>query len=146
MLSMFDDLRTASEDDIHIYSMLDGLATAYNSLDCTSHHLPPGNLHGFQQGLASSLVHYRWLHVQSLEADLRRWHEVPKHHYAQHIILQSVFQNPRWAWCYSDESFMNTVKRITEACLPGTKAHRVARKFLQKWAFGTAARLSFKPS
>ena len=140
--SIFDSLRSDNEEDQQISGVLKGLSKAYDAMDSTEQNLTAAQLEAFQSGLDACLGHYRWLHMNSLDRDDSQWHEVPKHHFTQHLKEQASLQNPRWCWTYPDEDFMGYVKHITESCLAGTRAHRAVRKMLQKWSFGIAVRMS----
>ena len=130
LASIWDDVSDlANEEDSHISLMLTGLSNAYEALECREQRLPRANLAAFESGLDQCLVHYRWLHSSALAAHRSLWHEVPKHHFTQHVKLQASLQNPRFCWCYPDEDFMGYVKSITESCLAGTKAHRAVNKY-----------------
>ena len=59
-----------------------------------------------------------------------------KFHYLLHIAIGSKRYNPRWAWCYSGEAFMQVMKKVVASCQSGTKAHLIGRKVLRKYADG----------
>ena len=65
-----------------------------------------------------------------------------KFHYLAHIAFYSRYFNPRLAWCYSGEDFMQKVKRIVAACAPATSAQLVPTKAMAKYASGLAYMVS----
>ncbi len=61
-----------------------------------------------------------------------------KFHYLVHIAQYSRHFNPRRAWCYSREDFMQRIKRIVGSCQRGTPPPRVCSKAVRKYADGLA--------
>ena len=59
-----------------------------------------------------------------------------KFHYLLHIAIGSKHYNPRWAWCYSGEAFMQVIKKVVASCQSGKKVHLIGRKVLRKYADG----------
>ena len=61
-----------------------------------------------------------------------------KSHYLAHIALSSRYINPRLAWCYAGEDFMQKVKTIVASTQRGTQCHLVSKKAMQKYCQGLA--------
>ena len=66
----------------------------------------------------------------------KRWGTVPKHHFAIHLAQACHWVSPRAAWTYIDESYLQVIKRIVEACAKGTKPRNMCTKAARKWALG----------
>ena len=61
---------------------------------------------------------------------LKLFNVTVKAHYLAHIGLLCVFMNPRLAWTYSGEDFMQHSKRLFSACTRGLKPQQISDKFL----------------
>ena len=72
-------------------------------MDVDTYAFDPADQAEFESLVGEMLEAYRSLNLEARELGLRRWHEIPKHHFSQHIGLQSRYYNPRWGWCYPDE-------------------------------------------
>ena len=59
-----------------------------------------------------------------------------KFHYALHLAHCAEFINPRLAWCYSGEDFMQKVKGIVQASHRGTAPQKVAHTAMMKYVQG----------
>ncbi len=59
-----------------------------------------------------------------------------KCHYLVHIAYYSKYYNPRAAWCYSGEDFMQTIRKLVASCQRGTPPYLVCSKTLRKYASG----------
>ena len=92
--------------------------------------------------LTSTMRAYQALSYRAIIAGVRRWHEVPKHHWAHHLIEQCRWGNPKWWWTYADEDFMGIIKSVCKSCTAGTAHVHVVTKVLDKWRLGWGLRLS----
>ena len=61
-----------------------------------------------------------------------------KFHLLAHIAFYAKYFNPRLAWCYSGEDFMQKIKKIVGSCQRGTSPCLVATKAVGKYASGLA--------
>ncbi len=66
------------------------------------------------------------------------FHCTIKAHYLLHIALYSRWCNPRAAWTYSNEDFMQVVRGIVAACQRGTAPALVSNKVMKKYIAGLA--------
>ena len=96
--------------DRDVQTCLDACQRIYEVLECEDYLLPPSDQADFERAIDDLLLSYRALNVEARDSDTKRWHEVPKHHYLQHLALMSKFMNPRFGWCYPDEDFMRIMK------------------------------------
>ena len=130
--------------DATILRMLQALTGFYAVLEAEPYIMSPAAVASLQAHVATLLEDYRSLCSWACTSvpRLNRWHEVPKHHYGQHVADQATLGNPKFSWCYSDEDFMGYLKLICEACTQGTAACNVVGKLLEKWSMGVALRLS----
>lgn len=109
--SVWRDLhRSAVAHDRDVMHVLDCLEEFYDILDSESYAFEASDQAKFEGLLDEMLTAYHALNMEAVSLGQRRWHEVPKHHYAQHVGLQSRYYNPRWGWCYPDEDFMRILK------------------------------------
>ena len=92
--------------------------------------------------MRDALIFYNVCIHWAIENEYMRWNQVPKFHYFAHISLQSRYINPRSAWTYGDESYMQTIQRIGKACVAGTTARNVVQKMVEKYARGMSVRLA----
>ena len=63
---------------------------------------------------------------------LRLFYLRPKHHYIDHLSGQVARTciNPRKAMsCFSDESFLGSLKKVGIACHKGTMCHKMLRRY-----------------
>ena len=90
--------------------MLNALAQMCEALDCPDYVLPPETQATFEESATDFLHFYRSLHTEARDNGVKRWHEVPKFHFLQHIITLNRYMNPRHGWCYPDEDFMRIMK------------------------------------
>ena len=147
--------------DRDVQTCLDACQRIYEVLECEDYLLPPSDQADFERAIDDLLLSYRALNVEARDSDTNRWHEVPKHHYLQHLALMSKFMNPRFGWCYPDEDFMRIMKAalntnrvvnpsylcnansqaIGEKSIIGTAAVDVARKIVERWTTGILVRL-----
>ena len=77
------------------------------------------------------------------DAGIQYFNFTIKSHYLLHIALLSMVVNPRLAWCYKGEDFMQIVQKIIAASVRGTPAYSVEAKTLRKYANGL--NLKFRP-
>ena len=61
-----------------------------------------------------------------------------KAHYLAHIAIYSRWYNPRLAWAYSGEDFMQICKKIVQSCQRGSPPHLVCSKAVGKYSEGLA--------
>jgi hypothetical protein len=59
-----------------------------------------------------------------------------KSHYLAHGALQAAFLNPRLAWCFGGEDFMQTMKRVGGMCGFGTSIYRRAHAVMERYSAG----------
>lgn len=59
-----------------------------------------------------------------------------KAHYLKHLGAFSFYLNPRLAWNYAGEDFMQKIKNLVQGSHKGTSAQNVASKVLDKYATG----------
>ena len=104
------DVMSPSDHDQDVLVMLQSLVGMYRCLDHREYQLPPATQAEFVAHAEPFLLHYRVLNLEAIRDEVRRWHEVPKFHYLQHVALMSAYMNPRWAWNYADEDFMRIMK------------------------------------
>ena len=64
------------------------------------------------------------------------FHFTIKNHYLAHIAIYSKWFNPRAAWCYSGEDFMQRVRKIVASCQRGTAPDLVCSKAMEKYKAG----------
>ena len=75
--------------------------------------------HMWRQGLADNLV------------SAQPWHIRPKSHMLQHLVQDQLdsWGSPSAFWCYSDESFVGSIKNVAMATKhPATLEDRVSEK------------------
>ena len=90
------------------------MTNVYDILDrCRDYTLSDEDSESFQTSIDTVLVRYRALNIEARDSNLKRWNEVPKHHFAYHLAEWASWRIPRLGWCYPDEDFM----RIMKACL-----------------------------
>ena len=61
------------------------------------------------------------------------FHVTLKSHQLAHLALRCHELNPRWAWCYSGESFMHVTKVLVQASCRGMRRSQVGTGVLKKW-------------
>ena len=66
---------------------------------------------------------------------------VPKNHYLAHICLMCAYMNPRLAWCYMGEDFMQKIRRLAGGCCRGNNAVNAGRKLMSNYRSGIAFEL-----
>ena len=135
---------SASQYDLQVLECLRCLTDFYDVLSV--HHeyaLPVAVVNSLNASLQGVIGNYRMLSLWARAANVRRWHEVPKHHYVQHICMQmsATHQNPKYAWCYPDEDFMGLVKQISSRCMAGTPVTKLMSKVVLKWTLGVIFRM-----
>ena len=135
--------QAGNEEDRDILSVLDSLSAFYRIIEREPYHMSAQSVQDVQTHLDTVLYFYRKLGLSALAAHPpeRRWMEVPKFHFAQHIGLQAKWGNPRWSWTYTDEDFMGHLKRICQSASVGTASIKVVYKLMQKWFLGVSLRL-----
>ena len=99
-----------TEHDENVLKVLEAITEMHEALASEEYAFEPAERRAFQENVDRMLTFYRALHLEALNGGIKRWHEVPKHHYAQHISLFAEFMNLRYGWCYPDEDFMGIMK------------------------------------
>ena len=99
-----------NDHDRDVMGVLSSLTDFYDAIDSPDYAFGSPSQIRMEESLRKMLLHYRALHKEAIDADVKRWHEVPKHHYAHHIYLTGRYANPRSFWCYPDEDFMRVLK------------------------------------
>ena len=134
-------LRPGDAVDKHILACLQNLNTYYTCLSCTDYRLPDATQRDLRGALWAMNRHYNFLGAWARENHLRRWGVTPKFHYALHIALGSIYENPRKSWTYLDEDAMSLWKSIGESSTRGTAAQDVVRKMTRRYLMGIDLRM-----
>ena len=81
------------------------------------------------------------LFLRSRAAGSRRWSLLPKHHQYGHLIRNVLVsnRNPGSHWCFADERYVGTIKRVIPNLRPGRR--KSSLRVLQRHSF--RLRLSF---
>ena len=58
---------------------------------------------------------------------------MPKCHYLWHIVALSLYMNPRFLWCYEEESFMGCMTKAARSCVAGTAMRLVGDKVMENF-------------
>ena len=67
---------------------------------------------------------------------LKLFNIVPKSHYMSHLGIMAKYFNPRQAWAYMGEDFMQKVKKLAGGCSRGIKAHKLEPKVMKHYCTG----------
>ena len=123
-----------------VNKMLSSIVAALDCMDCDSYQLPRTQQQQLERNFTDFFFHYRHLKAEAIRDGRKRWHEVPKFHFAQHIVLQSRLQGPRWGWTYPDEDYEGLLKDVCQKCQAGTPFHNVVAKAVRRCGYGVALR------
>ena len=128
-------MNPASPQHVQIRLALERSVEAEEMLDAhpKTVRFPPAVGERFKDCLLTYLVLFNALGSHYSSADglgLKLFDVTVKAHYLAHIALLSVFMNPRLAWTYSGEDFMQHAKRLMGACTRGVKPAKISGKFL----------------
>jgi hypothetical protein len=72
------------------------------------------------------------------EKSMKLFNTVPKNHYLAHIALAAKYINPRLAWCYMGEDFMQKIRRIAGGCMRGNDGIKAGAKLMLNYRTGFA--------
>ena len=73
------------------------------------------------------------------------FHYTIKYHYLCHLGDMASYINPRLAWCYGGEDFMQISRTLVQSAAAGTSRHLVAHKVVVKYASGFGMDLVSEP-
>jgi hypothetical protein len=70
------------------------------------------------------------------------FHTTVKSHWLAHAACLAAHQNPRSAWTYSGEDFLQRLKKLVIASSAGTPPHQVVGKVMHKYCFAVGLDLA----
>ena len=73
---------------------------------------------------------------------MKLFNVVPKNHYLAHICLVSQYINPRLAWCYMGEDFMQRIRKVAGGCMRGCNPVIAGQRTISSYRTGFAFHLS----
>ena len=73
---------------------------------------------------------------------MKLFNVVPKTHYLAHICLVSQYINPRLAWCYMGEDFMQRIRKVAGGCMRGCNPVIAGQRTISSYRTGFAFHLS----
>ena len=139
--------RPEVEEDRHILGVLIHLQGFYDVIKSQPYQMSATAKAEVRFHMEEMLQNYRELSSAAFFATPRRkrWKDIPKHHYCQHLSDQCQYGNPAYSWTYGDEDFMSLVKKLAESCVLGTRVTAAVLNIIRKWGLGCALRCAYHP-
>lgn len=126
----------------HRQQVFENLAKLYSVFDKAGFFLSANEFAQASAAMEQFQLHYNWLAKKSFADELTKWNQVPKFHYAWHLVAASKFQNPKRTRCYGGEDFVGRISRLAHSVLGGTPAFRVAHNLFRKYVIAMHIRFS----
>ena len=93
-------------------------------------HLTPEAQEKLAAAMERALCAYNALAAEALQAGVRLWKLIPKHHAMTHIAYDHLGTNPRKVSCYLDEDMVGRMKRIYVKCHSSTAPFTSLRRYV----------------
>ena len=97
--------------------LMKSLATYYQTIASQGPFLDDDAVYAVRESLSTALQCFARLTELAQQVKLKQWQQTPKHHYAEHIIEQAEFNNPRASWTYMSEDFVGRIHGFTKGVL-----------------------------
>jgi hypothetical protein len=79
------------------------------------------------------LHHYANLNEWSVSQGKKLFHIVTKFHMFHHLVLNSKYLNPRFAWCFKAEDYVGKISKMAHSVSMGVKSTRLSLKVALKY-------------
>ena len=97
---------------------------------------------------ADLLLRYAYIYANGQNAAAQHYNEVGhwlfdityKSHALLHCAMQARHTNPQLSWCYANEDFMRTAKKLVRACCQSGQSHVAADVAMKRWSDAMHAR------
>ncbi|CAK0894543.1 unnamed protein product [Prorocentrum cordatum] len=148
LVEIFEGCATDSDYDGHVRELLRHLCSYYHVLDhkgpdgAPVQYLPDYYIRELRIAIDGLQKHYNWLSVQNPQPKNARLRGMqPKLHHGWHVGFQAVFQNPRAAWCYSNEDLVGRIATIVKAAASGIPAAQRMPHIMPRYLQGQSLRV-----
>ena len=121
---------------LHRRKVCQWLSEIYRIIDEADMFLRAEEITAFKHAVQKFESHYNYLAVNGARRGLFMFNIVPKHHYLQHLALQSELLNPRFVQNYKEEGFVGRVTTLYASCSQGPYKDRIQRTCLCKYLVG----------
>ena len=98
--------------------------------------LPEETANQIKHLVFSFMIAQNYLCTYYASLGLKLFNIVPKSHYMSHLGLMAKYFNPRSAWAYMGEDFMQKIKKLTAGCSRGVKTQKVEPKVMKHYCTG----------
>ena len=102
----------------------------------SAYKLEGAALQAYQSSIFAFLTVQNALAVHYNAHGYKLFNITPKSHYLAHSAVQAAYLNPRFAWCFGGEDFMQTMKRIGGMCACGTSIYKRSDSVLERYSAG----------
>lgn len=111
-------------------TMMNSFVEADEIMRRSGRHLPPEAQVQLAKAMERALCAYNALAAEAIEADVRLWKLLPKHHAMTHIAYDNGGTNPRKVSCYLDEDMVGRMKRIYCMCHGSTAPRTSLQRYI----------------
>lgn len=112
----------------------------YERLSSSGHYID--DFDALKKSSTRLLMYYQWLAKDAMNAGMKCWSVVNKHHFVEHLIEQNRFENTAQYHCYSGEDFVGRVSRLAHMCISGKPVHAMTTSLVERYRIAVQLRLT----
>lgn len=126
-------LNPGNELHQHMVGALEAMVGLVNAFDSAGMFLTLKEFRKVQDLDQRFCSHYAFLHQWAKSEDRKLYHLVYKFHCLHHLVRDSQYLNPRYAWNFRAEDFVGKMSRLAHSLMMGVKATKLSGKLLIKY-------------
>lgn len=117
----------------HMVGALEAMVALVNAFDSAGMFPTQTEFQGMQDLDKRFCYHYTYLHQWAKSENRKLYHIVYKFHCMHHLVRDSQYLNPRYAWNFRAEDFVGKVSKLAHSVMMGVKATKLSGKLLIKY-------------